>query len=93
MDITEYCKSNSIMSKIRAALEQIEVGNGYTVLDGLQAGSVILALVNDGETVHFEAMPKPVLVVATPPELADSPILTHESDAEKPRRKKHSEDT
>lgn len=54
MNITEYCRKVALMSKLRAALENIEVGQGYTVFEGLQDGPIAIKLVVDDETAHFE---------------------------------------
>ncbi len=53
MDIREFMVGNDIIPKIRAALEEIAVGQGYGVFDGLQNGECMVVLNYDGVNIHL----------------------------------------
>jgi len=87
------------MSKLRVALENIEVGNGYSVFEGLQEdGSVVIKLVADGETVHLlSLLPKETSIIADLPKVVSDELATPiELDSEERKirhRKKEARET
>lgn len=60
MDIIEFCRRNDIANKLRAAIEDIENGNGYIVFDGLQDKGALVRVTYNG--VNVVLSPGPLLV-------------------------------
>jgi hypothetical protein len=60
MNIIEFCRRNDIANKLRAAIEDIENGNGYIVFDGLQDKGALVKVTYNG--VNVVLSPGPLLV-------------------------------
>ncbi len=55
--IEEYLKGTDFMPKLRAAIENLEIGRSYGVFEGLQKkGTCTVAITFDGETVTMAAV-------------------------------------
>lgn len=60
MDIIEFCRRNDIANKLRAAIDDIENGNGYIVFDGLQDKGALVRVTYNG--VNIVLSPGPLLI-------------------------------
>lgn len=45
--------TNNIAEKLRAAIEEIVVGQGWQVFEGLETGEVIVKITHDGQKIQF----------------------------------------
>jgi hypothetical protein len=53
MDIKEFMRNNDMFRKLEMALEEIRVGQGDEVFDGLQDGKVTVDITYNGAYIHF----------------------------------------
>ncbi len=56
MDTKQFILENDIMNKMRAALEQIAVGQGFSVFEGLETGTCSIGIVYDGTNISFHKL-------------------------------------
>lgn len=69
MDTKQFCLENNIVNKIRHALEDIEVGQGYDVFKGIETGSCNVKMLIDGPHVSLHH-----LEIIEPVPLSDVPF-------------------
>ena len=69
---SKWFLENDIASKLRAAVENIAVGQGWAVFEGLESGEVTVKLVHDGQGIHFvKEIPHPT-EAKTPQQIPDA---------------------
>lgn len=90
-DIKEFIRGNDMFRKLEVALEDIRVGQGDAVFEGLQNGRCTVDIVWDGTYVHFYSIadkkvePKPAFTdVITMPESVVEPTHEEVTDAQGP---------
>ncbi len=79
MDTKRFILENDIMNKMRAALEQIAVGQGFTVFEGLETGTCNIGILYDGTNISFHKLErlKPEEI-----KILDEPVVVTGSEGE-----------
>lgn len=77
MDTKRFILENDIMTKMRAALEDITVGQGYEVFEGLETGTCNVGIVYDGTNISFHKLErlKPEEINIEKPTVQDEQVL------------------
>ena len=57
-EFREWCAKNAIGNKLRAAIENIEVGKGWDMFNGLETGETLIKVVYSGPVISIEPYKK-----------------------------------
>lgn len=84
MDTKQFILENDIMNKMRAALEQIAVGQGYTVFEGLETGTCNVGIVYDGNNISFHKLERLKPEEISIPDKVSEPVATTAAEESQP---------
>ena len=91
MDVKTFFLQNDIMNKLRAALENISIGQGYSAFDGLQNGECTVKIAYDGVNITLTNFAQPVPIVVKKEDAPVQPIEPAATETASPTEEKTSQ--